>query len=97
MNNYSSFLTMISTEFHRYLMENEEFSEKIPTNAMVIFEIDGDDDFNQWHRETSLRNREQDQPVVFINVKRWRKHSSIEELNLTETRTNKENNTGISP
>lgn len=90
-------MTMISTEFHRYLMENEAFSNKIPTNAMVIFEIDGDDDFNQWHRETSLRNREQNQPVVFINVKRWRQHSSIEELNLTGTSTNTENNTGISP
>ena len=51
MNDYTKFLAMISTEFHRYLMENEEFAEKIPANALVIF----------------------------------KKHSSIEELNLAET------------
>jgi hypothetical protein len=65
-------------------MENEEFAEKIPTNALVIFQIKGEDDFNRWHKETSLKNRESDQPVVLVNVKRWRKHSSIEELNLAE-------------
>ncbi len=84
MHNYKNFLGMVSTEFHRYLMENEELGEKIPANAMVIFEIEGEDDFNRWHKETSLRNRESDQPVVFINVKKWRTHSSIEELNLAE-------------
>ena len=84
MNDYTNFLAMVSTEFHRYLMENEEFAEKIPANALVIFQIDGEDDFNRWHKETSLKNRESDQPVVLVNVKRWRKHSSIEELNLAE-------------
>jgi hypothetical protein len=84
MNDYTNFVAMVSTEFHRYLMENEEFAEKIPANALVIFQIEGEDDFNNWHKETSLKNRESDQPVVLVNVKRWRKHSSIEELNLAE-------------
>lgn len=84
MGNYKDFLAMVSTEFHRYLMENEGFGEKIPANAMVIFEIEGEDNFNRWHKDTSLRNRESDQPVVLINVKKWRTHSSIEELNLAE-------------
>ncbi len=85
MSNYSNFLAMVSIEFHRYLMENEEFAEKIPANALVIFQIEGEDDFNKWHKETSLKNRESNQTIIFVNVKRWRKHSSIEELNLSET------------
>ncbi|HLA50291.1 MAG TPA: DUF5647 family protein [Thermodesulfovibrionia bacterium] len=84
MSNYTNFLTMVSTEFHRYLMENEEFAAKIPANAMVIFQVEGEDDFNRWHKETSLRNKESDQPVIFVYVKKWRKHSSIEELKLAE-------------
>jgi hypothetical protein len=84
MINYTNFLAMVSTEFHRYLMENEEFADKIPTNALVIFQIEGEDDFNRWHKETSLKNRDPDQPMVMVNVKRWRKHSSIEELDLAE-------------
>ena len=84
MNDYTNFLAMVSTEFHRYLMENEAFAEKIPTNALVIFQIEGEDDFNNWHKETSLRNREADQTIIYVFVKRWRKHSLIEEVNLSE-------------
>lgn len=65
-------------------MENEKFGEKIPLNAMVVFQVDGEDNFNNWHKNTSLRNREKDQPVILIRVKKWREHSSIEELHLAE-------------
>ena len=84
MSNYTNFLAMVSTEFHRYLMENEELSNKIPFNALIIFQIEGEDDFNTWHKEISLRNREPGQPIIYIYVKKWRKHSSIEEINLKE-------------
>ena len=84
MNDYANVLAMVSTEFHRYLIENEDFAEKIPANALVIFQIEGENAFNRWHKETSLRNRESEQTVILVNVKRWRKHSSIEELNLAE-------------
>ena len=84
MSNYTNFLAMVSTEFHRYLMENDEYTNKIPVNALVVFQVDGEDDFNKWHKETSLKNRESNQPIVYVYVKKWRKHSSIEELNLTE-------------
>jgi len=84
MDNYNNFLAMISTEFHRYLMENENVGEKMPENALVIFKIEGEDDFNKWHKETSLRNREKDQPLFLVSVKKWRQHSSIEELHLAE-------------
>ena len=32
------------------------------------------------HKDISMRNREAGQPIVYIYVKKWRKHSSIEEL-----------------
>lgn len=82
MNNYTDYLVMLSTEFHRYMMENEEFTESIPANALVIFQVEGEDDFNDWHKETSLKNREAGQPIIYVYVKKWRKHSSIEELNV---------------
>lgn len=67
MNKFTEFLAMVSTEFHRYLMENEEFAGEIPANALVIFRVEGEDEFNSWHKEISLRNREPDQPVnVFM-------------------------------
>ncbi len=84
MSNYTDFLSMVSSEFHRYLMENEELSDKIPFNALIIFQVEGEDDFNNWHKEISLRNREADQPIIYVYVKKWRQHSSIEEINLKE-------------
>lgn len=84
MSNYTNFLTMVSTEFHKYLMENDEAAAKIPAKALVIFQIEGEDDFNRWHKETSMQNKEHDQPVIYVYLKKWRKHSSIEELKLAE-------------
>ena len=75
---------MVSTEFHRYLMENDEFAEDIPTNALVIFQVEGENDFNNWHKEMSLRNREADQPIIYVYLKKWRQHSSIEEIRLAK-------------
>lgn len=51
---------------------------------MVIFQIEGEDDFNKWHKETSLRNHEGDQPIIYVYVKKWREHSLIEEINMEE-------------
>jgi hypothetical protein len=84
MSNYTEFLGMVSSEFHRYLMENEDFANKIPSNALIIFQIEGEDEFNRWHKEISLKNREKDQTIIYISVKKWRKHSAIEEIGLAE-------------
>jgi len=84
MTNYTEFLAMVSSEFHRFTMEDEKIASKIPINAMVIIQVEGEEDFNKWHRETSLRNREQNQQAIYVNVKKWRTHSSIEELNVEE-------------
>jgi hypothetical protein len=75
---------MVSTEFHKYTMENKKLAAKIPANALVIFQIEGENDFNKWHKKTSLRNREPGQPMIYVYVKKWRDHSSIEEVNVAE-------------
>jgi len=72
-----NFLKMLSTEFHRYLMENEEQAGDLPANALVVFQVEGETGFNLWHKETSLRNREEGQPISYVYVRKWRKHSSI--------------------
>ena len=84
MSEYTNFLAMVSTEFHRYLMDNDKFANDIPANALVIFQVEGEGDFNNWHKEMSLRNREADQPIIYVYVKKWRKHSSIEEIRLAK-------------
>lgn len=82
MNIYRKFLTMITTEFDRYVMENEEFASNIPQNAMVIFQVRGEEGFNQWHRTMSLKHRTPEQPVIYIQIEKWRIQSLIQEVSL---------------
>ena len=85
MSDYNKFTTMLASEFHRYLMENEEKANALPENVLLIFQVDGEEDFNRWHKEMSLRNREADQPITVVHLKKWRLHSVIEDMTLTRT------------
>jgi len=82
MSDYSKFTAMLASEFHRYLMEDEKRTPKLPENVLLIFQVDGEDDFNRWHKEMSIRNKEADQPVAYVHLKKWRLHSSIEDMTL---------------
>jgi len=35
-------------EFDRYVLEHPEFAENIPDNALVVMQLEGDEEFNQW-------------------------------------------------
>ena len=82
MKNYSSFSAMLSSEFHKYLMEHEKTAVSIPKNALVIFRVECDENFNKWHEKMSLKNREKKQPIIYVNVKSWREKSALEKLSI---------------
>ncbi|MBE9580597.1 MAG: hypothetical protein IMF18_03155 [Proteobacteria bacterium] len=82
MEHHTEFLSMLSTEFHMFLMENEDLAKSIPPNALIIFEVEGEDDFNSWHERVSLKNREPNQPAVYVSVNRWRHHSLLKECHI---------------
>jgi hypothetical protein len=77
MNHFSNFAAMLSSELQLYLMEHDE---PLPANAMVVFEVTGEDDFNKWHEKVSMQGREANQPVVKVKVQKWRRHSAIEKV-----------------
>ena len=79
---YSNLVALMSSEFNKYLMEHEDESRKIPANALVIFQIAGETNFNMWSKKISLENREKDQPLVYVTVKKWRQRTSVEELDI---------------
>jgi hypothetical protein len=63
MNHRNRFVdnnTMLVREFDRYVLENPEFAEKIPENALVVMQIVGDDEFNEWARRTAQSMAEKD-------------------------------------
>jgi hypothetical protein len=59
---------MLVREFDRYVLEYPEFTEKIPDNALVVMQIVGDDEFNDWARRTAQGMAEKDTPIVYVTV-----------------------------
>lgn len=84
MKAYSKVITMLSSEFQKYLMEHPEIEDQIPVNALIIFQIVGENAFNKWSRAVTLRNREKNQPVITITVQRWRETPSLGDVQVKE-------------
>ncbi len=60
---------ILVTEFDRYVIEHPEFAAKIPPNAQIVLQVEGDDEYNEWSRHLAERQREQGQPAVYVKVK----------------------------
>ena len=60
---------ILVTEFDRYVVEHPEFAVKIPQNAQIVLQVEGDEEYNGWSRQLAERQREPDQIVVYVKVK----------------------------
>ena len=70
-------------EFDKYILEHPGFSDKLPNNALVVMQINGDEEFNYWARETAQRVAEKDTPVVYVTITELKPvRSRIEKLKL---------------
>lgn len=75
--------SMLVKEFDRYVLEHPEFADEIPDNALVVMQIEGDDDFNNWARETARKVAEKETLIVYITITELRPvRSRIEKLKL---------------
>ena len=69
-------------EFDRYILEHPEFADKIPQNALVVMQIAGDEEFNNWARQTAQSAAEK-QPIVYVKITELKPvRSRIEKLEL---------------
>lgn len=60
---------ILVAEFDRYVVERPEFAAKIPKNAQIVLQVEGDEEYNKWSRQLADKQREPDQMVVYIKVK----------------------------
>ena len=56
--------SMLVREFDRYVLEHPEFADKLPNNALIVMQVEGDEEFNNWARETGQGVSEKDNPIV---------------------------------
>lgn len=76
MNEFERKNTELIKEFNRYVREHPKFAEQIPNDAVVIMQLEGDEDFNAWARRLAENRR--GQPVILVKMK----SSRIERLEL---------------
>lgn len=75
--------SMLVKEFDRYILEHPEFADKIPNNALVVMQIEGDEEFNNWTREMAQSVAEKDTSIVYITITELKPvRSRIENLTL---------------
>jgi len=60
--------SMLVREFDRYILEHPEFTDKLPDNALIVMQIEGDDEFNKWAKETGQSASEKDTPIVYVTI-----------------------------
>ena len=75
--------SMLVKEFDRYILEHPEFADGIPDNALVVMQIEGDEEFNNWARVTARSVAERGTPIVYVTITELKPvRSRIEKLKL---------------
>ena len=75
--------SMLVKEFDKYILEHPEFADEIPDNALVVMQIEGDEEFNTWAKEIAQNIAEKDTPIVYVTITELKPvRSGIEKLKL---------------
>lgn len=70
-------------EFEKYVLEHPRFTGRIPDEALIVMQVEGDEPFNRWSRKLAEAQAEKNQPVVYITVKQLASvRSRIKKLDL---------------
>ena len=60
----------LSFEFTRYLLDHPELEDRIPKGAQVILLPDYDEELKRFNLKNARQQREKDQPVVYVRIKK---------------------------
>ena len=75
--------SILVKEFDRYILEYPEFADKLPNNALIVMQIEGDEEFNNWARRTAKCVAEKNNPLVYVTITELKPvRSRIEKLKL---------------
>lgn len=60
----------LTAEFGKFVFEHPDVDERLPDGAFVYFQIEGENEFNQYSRQLAERQqREEGVPAVLVRVK----------------------------
>ncbi len=77
--------TDLVKEFNSYIREHPKFADGIPNNAIVIMQLEGDEEFNKWSLKLAKSHAENGRSVICIRIKKMRPvRSRIQELEVQQ-------------
>lgn len=85
MNAFEPKNTELTKEFNRYVREHPRFAEQIPNDAVVILQLEGDEEFNAWTHKLAESRRSEEAPLVVVRIKKLKPLlSRIEQIELEQ-------------
>ncbi len=65
------------------MREHPRFAEQIPHDAVVILQLEGDEEVNRWARQLAESHRARETPLSVVRIKKLKPlRSRIEQLEL---------------
>ena len=55
-------------EFNQFLFDHPGFADQIPSGAVVVLQVVGDKEYNEWSCRLAEANREPERPVVIVEI-----------------------------
>lgn len=85
MNTFEQKNTELIKEFNRYVREHPKFAEQIPNEAIVILQLEGDEEFNMWACQLAESRQSEGRTVILVKIKKLKPlRSRIEQLELEQ-------------
>jgi len=66
----------LACEFDRYILEHPTFADQIPLDALVVLLPKYDRTLPEYNLRVAKKNREPDQPVVYVEIDRIKPQKS---------------------
>ena len=57
-------------EFNQYVFDHPDILEKIPNGAMVVLQLEGDEEYNAWSRRIAESGRDPDRPLAYFHIRK---------------------------
>lgn len=60
----------IGFEFSRYVLRHPEIAKRISANALIVFQVKDNPEFNKWAKKIAKLNKEPVQKVLIVDIEK---------------------------
>lgn len=61
---------LLIQEFNQYVFDHSEFLKRIPQGAVIVLQLESDEEYNRWGRRVAEKTREEGQSLAFVEIRK---------------------------